>query len=168
MSFPWLLSFVEGYWCYFPNSCWYIVSNNVSFFKIRPFFPSTLDEPNNYGHSQSFSLEVMTFSIAPTPIFIPTLSLFPPLRTYQRRTHLLLVLEDLCTTLLDSPSLGWDNMLYRNPNHIYDCHLDYRHPYPTMLLWFPWILCIFLKLQVKLCLTLYDDKVYLIRKLFTL
>lgn len=48
------------------------------------------------------------------------------------------------------------NMSSQNPNPIYACYLDYLHP--IMLLSFPWILSLFLKLQVKLCLILASDK----------
>lgn len=61
-------------------------------------------KPNNYGQSQSFSLEVIIISIAPTTIFnhapvsIPT----PALRTYQQRPYPPTTPQDSCITLTDS------------------------------------------------------------------
>ncbi|MCI38989.1 hypothetical protein A2U01_0060218, partial [Trifolium medium] len=64
-----------------------IVSADVSFFETRPFFPSTLVMPNNSGSSQSFSPEVITMPIAPTPVSIlaPVSIPTPAIRTYQQR-----------------------------------------------------------------------------------
>lgn len=44
-------------------------------------FPSTVEDSDDHGQSQSFSSEVFNLSIALTPISIPTHAL----RTYQRR-----------------------------------------------------------------------------------
>ena len=97
----------KGYWWYFPNLRWYIVSANVIFFETCCFYPSTPEDPNNYCQSQSLSLEVITFPVTPKHVFfLATIIIpMPSLCTNRWRKHPPPITKDSCNTLtLSQPS----------------------------------------------------------------